>query len=70
MSEMVSYGANFVKVYDEEADAYLLFCCKEDVILNDRVVEEIKTNAINFVRDRDLDYLYNIYELGWYLHSM
>ena len=70
MGELVSYGANYVKVYDSESEAYLTWKCKEDVILNDRVIEEAKQHAVKFVEYGDIDYLYNLYKIGWYLQSV
>jgi len=68
MGELVSHGANYVKVY--ESEAYLTWKCKEDVILNDRVIEEVKQHAVKFVEYGDIDYLYELYKIGWYLESV
>ena len=70
MTRMVSFGANFVKVYDEDEEIYLVFRCKDSVIMNDRVVEEAKGYALRFVDESDIDYLYKLHSIGWYLHSI
>jgi len=70
MSDMVSFGANFVKIYDSESDVYLIWKCNEKAILNDRVIEEAKKHAVNFVLTGDITSLYEIYAIGWYLYSV
>ena len=70
MVNMVSYGANFVKIYDDDEDVYLTFKCKENVILNDRVVEEAKSFALSFVECSDILNLYALHKLGWYLDGI
>lgn len=70
MSEMISFGANFVKIYDGEGDVYLIWKCNENVILNDRVVEEAKKHAVDFVLTGDIMSLYEMYAIGWKLYSV
>ena len=70
MVELISIGANFVKILDDESNVYLTFKCKENVILNDRVVEEAKRLIKTFVEDSEIESLYLLYELGWYLESV
>lgn len=70
MVKLVSYGANYVKIYDDNSGVNLTWKCKEDVILNDRVIEEAKKFAVNFAEYGDIDYLYDLYKIGWFLESV
>lgn len=70
MAEMVSYGANFVKMYDDENDVYLTFKCREEVILDDRVIEEAKRLIYGLIEDYELHNLYELYSKGWYLQGV
>lgn len=70
MGEMISFGANFVKIYDGDSDVYVTFKCNADVILNDRVVEEAKQYAVDFVECSEIESLYKLYAIGWYLYSI
>jgi len=70
MVRMVSYGANFVKIINDERGKQLVFKCKEGAVLSDRVIEEVKESAMEFVEYEDAACLYALHDMGWYLHSI
>ena len=64
---LVSFGANFIKIFAEDYNVYLTFKCREDVIRDDRVIEEAKASAIAFVYEENIDSLFDLYSKGWML---
>jgi hypothetical protein len=69
MSKVLDVGINFVRIEDYEGDVYT-FKSSIDVVKDDRVVEDIKRLALNFIDEWDVDSLYTLYKKGWFLASI
>jgi hypothetical protein len=70
MVELISAGVNFLTVLDECSNYTVTFKCKEDSIINDRVIEEAKAKIYSFLGDGDASYLFELYDMGWYIESV
>lgn len=70
MGKMISFGANFVKYLDEYSGNSLIFKCKVEAIPDDRVIEQVKELVEDVVENESLSALFELYKMGWYLHSV
>ena len=70
MVKLISIGANFVNVLDEDFNVEILAKCGVDVVSKDSVVETVKESLIEFIEYGDLGVLYGLYEFGWYIASI
>lgn len=68
MAELISVGANFIKVAEDNDYEYTFtFKCKDESIPDDRIIESVKTLVFDFINDGDFNALFELYQMGWYI---